>query len=160
MGRRSGGARARESLNGSPRPVHHKGVKEDLGEPARPVILFDGVCHLCNGFVQFVLQRDPTAQFAFAPLVSEFARQRLGALHLDSIVLVEGGKVAYAEMAVRRILSRLERPWPWVARIAGWLPAPLLAWGYRFVARHRYRLFGREEVCKLPQPRWKGRFLS
>ena len=160
MGRRSGAAQTRESLNGSPRPVHHKGVKEDSRGSARPVILFDGVCHLCNGFVQFVLQRDPTAQFAFAPLVSEFARQRLGALHLDSIVLVEGGKVAYAEMAVRRILSRLERPWPWVARIAGWLPAPLLAWGYRFVARHRYRLFGREEVCKLPQPRWKGRFLS
>src|ERR1039457_1893190 len=111
-----------------------KGVKEDSRGSARPVILFDGVCHLCNGFVQFVLQRDPTAQFAFAPLVSEFA--------------------------VRRILSRLERPWPWVARIAGWLPAPLLAWGYRFVARHRYRLFGREEVCNLPQPRWKGRFLS
>ena len=70
MGRRSGAAQTRESLNGSPRPVHHKGVKEDLGEPARPVILFDGVCHLCNGFVQFVLQRDPTGQFAFAPLES------------------------------------------------------------------------------------------
>ena len=134
------------------------GVREDVPLSSRPVILFDGVCHLCSGFVQFVLQRDPAGQFAFAPLQSQFARQRLSTVHLNSIVLLEAGHVVYAEIAVRRILSRLPPPWPWLARIAGWLPAPFLAWAYRLVARHRYRLFGREEVCMLPQPGWQGRF--
>jgi predicted DCC family thiol-disulfide oxidoreductase YuxK len=137
-----------------------KEVQEDITESTRSLILFDGVCHLCSGFVQFILQRDPDDQFAFAPLQSEFARQRLGTLHLDSIVLVDRGPVACAEIAVLRILSRLKRPWPWLARIAGCLPGPLLAWGYRFVARHHYRFLGRDEVRTLPQPHWKSRFLS
>ena len=140
--------------------AHHEGVREDVGESTRPVILFDGVCHLCNGFVQFVLPRDRASHFAFAPLQSEFARRRLGVVPLDSIVLAESGELVHAEIAVLRILSRLNRPWPWLAQMAGWLPGPLLAWGYRFVARHRYRLFGRDEICALPQPVWKDRFLT
>ena len=127
---------------------------------ARPVILFDGACHLCSGFVRFVLARDPSGQFAFAPLQSQFARQRLCSLHLNSIVLVDGDRVDYAETAVRRILSRLTPPWPSLARIAGWLPAPLLAWGYRVIARRRYLLFGRDDVCTLPCPGARDRFLS
>ena len=131
-----------------------------MAESTRPVILYDGVCQLCSGFVQFVLSRDPASHFAFAPLQSEFARQRVGTIHLDSIALAESGEVVYAEIAVLRILSRLNRPWPWLAQIAGWLPGPLLSWGYRFVARRRYRLFGRDEICALPQPGWKDRFLT
>jgi predicted DCC family thiol-disulfide oxidoreductase YuxK len=137
-----------------------KVVREGVAESTRPVILFDGVCHLCNGFVQFVLARDTAGLFAFAPLQSEFARQRLGTLRLDGIVLVDGDRLVYSETAVLGILSRLKRPWLWLARTAGWLPGPLLAWGYRLVARHRYRLFGRDEVCMLPRPHWKSRFLA
>jgi predicted DCC family thiol-disulfide oxidoreductase YuxK len=144
----------------APLLAHHEDVREDVAESTRPVILFDGECHLCNGFVQFVLPRDPAGYFAFAPLQSEFARQRLGAVHLDSIGLAENGEVVYAEIALLRILSRLNRPWPWLAQMTGRLPGPLLAWGYRFVARHRYRLFGRDEICALRQPAWKDRFLS
>ena len=125
-----------------------------------PLILFDGGCRLCNRFVRFVLPRDPDAHFAFAPLQSEFARQRLGTPHQDSIVLVDNGRVLYAEIAVLRILSRLQPPWPWLARTVGLLPGPFLAWGYRVVARHRHRFFGRGEVCMLPQPNWKSRFLG
>jgi len=126
----------------------------------RPVILFDGVCHLCNGFVQFVLRRDFAGQFDFAPLQSEYARERLGTLHLDGVVLLDNGQVIHDEAAALRILSRLKSPWPTVARIAGWLPVPLLGWCYRLVARHRYALFGKEEVCALPRPEWKSRFLA
>jgi predicted DCC family thiol-disulfide oxidoreductase YuxK len=129
-------------------------------EPTRPVILFDGVCHLCNGFVQFVLRQDRAGQFAFAPLQSEFARQRLGKLHLESVVLWDGGEIQEGEAAVLRILARLPRPWPWLAAMARLFPAPLRAWGYGLIARHRYRLFGREETCMLPRPEWKGRFLE
>jgi predicted DCC family thiol-disulfide oxidoreductase YuxK len=136
------------------------GIMKDVAESMRPVILFDGVCHLCNGFVQFVLRRDRAGQFDFAPLQSEFGRERLGTLHLDGIVLVERGQVVHAEKAVLRVLSGLQRPWPGFARIAGALPGPLLAWVYRLVARRRYGLFGKDEVCALPKPEWKGRFLS
>ena len=131
-----------------------------MAELARPVILFDGVCHLCSRFVQFVLQRDPAGQFDFAPLQSDFARQRLDTLHLTSVVLIEREQVFYAEIAVLRILSRLRWPWPWLARLASRLPGPLLAACYRFVAQSRYQIFGRDAVCALPPPQWKGRFLS
>lgn len=131
----------------------------ETAESRQRVILFDGVCHLCHGFVQFILARDSAGQFAFAPLQSELARRRLDTTHLASVVLLEDGEKFYAEAAVLRILSRLQSPWPWLGRIAGWLPASLLAWGYRLIARYRYRIFGRDEVCTLPSPEWKDRFL-
>jgi len=126
----------------------------------RPVILFDGVCHLCDGFVQFILKRDPAGHFAFAPLQSEFAQQRLGTLHLDSIALLEGDEILHAERAALRILSQLPQPWPTLASIAGSLPGSVLSWGYRLIARNRYRLWGKEETCMLPQPQWKDRFIA
>jgi predicted DCC family thiol-disulfide oxidoreductase YuxK len=121
----------------------------------RPVILFDGVCHLCNGLVRFVLRRDPAAVFDFAPLQSEFAQGRFSP---ESIVLLEAGQVYSAEIAVLRILSRLTWPWPLVSRIAALLPPGMLAWVYRLVAKHRYRWFGKYEICALPPPGSEGRF--
>lgn len=126
---------------------------------ARPVILFDGVCHLCNGFVRFVLARDG-GRFDFAPLQSAFAQQKLRGRAWDSVALAEGGELYFAEEAALRILAGLRAPWPWLARAFRVLPKPLLAWGYRLIARHRYRIFGREEQCALPRPEWQGRFLS
>ena len=124
------------------------------------VILFDGVCHLCNGFVQFVLERDKEARFAFAPLQSEFGTQQLRGASWDSVVLLEADRRYDAERAVLRILSGLRSPWPWIAKLLGLLPAGLLRWGYRWIAANRYRWFGREEQCILPRPEWKGRFLA
>ena len=124
------------------------------------MILFDGVCHLCNGFVQFVLKRDAAGVFEFAPLQSEYGEAQLSGSGWDSVVLLEDGRRYEAEAAVLRILSRLSGPWPAIAKIFGLLPVPLLRWGYRLIARYRYRLFGREDSCILPRPEWKGRFLS
>ena len=131
-----------------------------VADSSRPLILFDGVCHLCNGFVQFVLTRDTAGQFDFAPLQSSFGQEKLGHRTWDSVVLVEGERRYEAEFAVLRILSGLREPWPFLAKVLGWFPKSLLAWGYRLIARHRYTLFGREEVCALPRPEWKGRFLA
>ncbi|MEO8367867.1 MAG: DCC1-like thiol-disulfide oxidoreductase family protein [Candidatus Solibacter sp.] len=122
----------------------------------RPVILFDGVCHLCNGWVQFVLRRDSGAVFDFASLQSEFAQGRFS---LESVVLLEAGQVYSGVHAVLRILARLTWPWPLLSRIAGLLPRGLLAWVYRLVARHRYRWFGKYESCMLPPAGSAGRFL-
>jgi predicted DCC family thiol-disulfide oxidoreductase YuxK len=135
-------------------------VTSSIVETNQSVILFDGHCHLCNVFVRFVLCRDPAGQFRFSPLQSEFARRRLNGLHLNSVVLVERDGIYFAEAAALMILARLGRPWSWVARVAWWLPGPVLAATYRFVARHRYRIFGRDEVCGLPLPGWKERFLQ
>ena len=121
----------------------------------RPVILFDGVCHLCNGMVRFVLRRDAAGVFDFAPLQGEFAR---GRFNLDSLVLLDAGKVYAAEDAVLRILARLRWPWPLVARIARLAPRAVRSWVYRLVARNRYRWFGKHETCALPPTGSEGRF--
>jgi predicted DCC family thiol-disulfide oxidoreductase YuxK len=131
-----------------------------LDNPSRPLILFDGVCHLCHGSVQFVLKRDVAGRFDFAPLQSKLGQEKLNHRNWDSMALVEDGQVYEAEAGVLRVLARLSRPWPWIATMLGWLPRPVLRWGYRTVARNRYRWFGREEVCMLPRPEWKGRFLE
>ena len=121
----------------------------------RPVILFDGVCHLCNGLVPFVLRRDAARVFDFAPLQSEFAGGRFS---LESVVLLEAGQVYSGEIAVLRILSRLRWPWPWVARLAALPPRRVSMWVYNLVARHRYRWFGKYETCGLPPAGSEGRF--
>ena len=131
-------------------------VTQDPG--ARPVIFYDGVCRLCNGMVQFVLRHDPGEQFDFAPLQGEFARRHSGEAPPDSIALLDHGQLFYAGIAVLRILARLQAPWPLVARLVAWLPRPVLAWGYRVLAKHRYRLFGRYESCALPPPGSQTRF--
>lgn len=124
------------------------------------MILFDGVCHLCNGFVQFVLKRDAAGVYDFAPLQSEYGEGQLRGSGWDSVVLIEYGRRYEAEAAVLRILARVRSPWPFVAKLLSLLPNSLLRWGYRLIARNRYSIFGREDSCILPRPEWKGRFLS
>lgn len=127
-------------------------------------ILFDGVCNLCNGFVQFVIQRDPTAQFHFASLQSEAGRQLLAAqgaaapAEPETVMLIENGRVYTHSTAALRILRRLRGPWSWLYA-ATVVPRPLRDAVYRFVAHHRYRWFGRQEACWLPTPELKARFL-
>ena len=127
------------------------------------VILFDGVCNLCNGFVQFVIRRDPAARFQFAALQSAAGQALLAAHQLpapaepESIVLVEGGRAYTHSGAVLRILRRLPG-WGWLYAFRV-LPRVLRDAVYRWVARHRYRWFGREETCMMPTPELRARFL-
>lgn len=136
--------------------------------PAPATILFDGVCNLCNGFVQFVIRHDATGQFRFAALQSEAARHLLAAhgQHLTaaaladptSVMLVADGHVHTHSAAVLRIAGRLGGIWRLAA--VGWLlPGTWRDALYRYVARNRYRWFGRQESCMLPTPELRGRFL-
>src|SRR3954463_2071863 len=92
-------------------------MNHQLSNSPRPqLILFDGVCNLCNGFVQFVIARDPAARFAFAPLQSNTAakllnRHRLTTPLADSVVLVEGDRVFTRSSAALRIARGLGFPW-------------------------------------------------
>ncbi|OON69593.1 thiol-disulfide oxidoreductase DCC family protein [Hymenobacter sp. CRA2] len=133
--------------------------------PNSSVILFDGVCNLCHGLVQFVISRDPQGRFQFASLQSA-AGQRLMPAGInpdpndpDSVVLIENGRAYTHSTAVLRILRHLGGGWPLLA--AGLvLPRVLRDAAYRFVARNRYRWFGKQDECWLPTPELKARFLA
>ncbi|MBO0361051.1 thiol-disulfide oxidoreductase DCC family protein [Hymenobacter sp. BT186] len=134
-----------------------------MASPAA-VILFDGVCNLCNGFVQFVINHDPAGRFQFTSLQSEAGRQLLAqhgipaVIQPETVMLVENGRVYTHSTAALRVLRRLRGPWPLL--YAGMLvPRLLRDWVYRFIARHRYQWFGRKESCWLPTPELKARFL-
>src|SRR5437773_733528 len=121
-----------------------------------PVILFDGVCNLCNGFVHFVIARDPGARFQFAALQSDSARRLLARVDglrqvPDSVVLVDRGRVYTRSSAALRIARGLPFPWS-LARALLVVPRPLRDWVYDRVARHRYRWFGRKDTCIVPTP--------
>ena len=154
--------------------LRHPTARYLLGEPFRyhlpvvtaaaekPLILFDGECNLCDGFVQFVIRRDPRARFRFAALRSRAAAEALaaaghqGALP-DSIVLVCGRHVRTKSGAVLAILRRLRGLWPLTA--AFWLTPSLLRDGvYDVIARRRIRWFGRRDTCWVPTPELQARF--
>ncbi len=128
------------------------------------VILFDGVCNLCNGFVQFVIARDPTGRFRFAALQSDAARRLLGRRDTpqewpDSIVLVEDGGVFTRSTAALRVARGLRFPWPLAYAFVG-VPRALRDWVYEIVARNRYRWFGRRDACMLQTPELRARFID
>jgi predicted DCC family thiol-disulfide oxidoreductase YuxK len=126
----------------------------------RSVLLFDGVCNLCNGFVRFIIERDPARRFQFAPLQSDAARRLLQAAPLpDSLVLVEDGRFFVRSAAVLRVARGLRFPWS-LAYVFVAVPRPLRDWVYDIVARNRYGWFGRRDVCMVPTPELKARFLS
>ena len=129
-----------------------------------PVLLFDGVCNLCNGMVRFVVGREADPKLRFASLQSDFGRRLLKDRglpqgYLQGLVLVEGGQTFLNSEAAVRVALYLRRPWRWFAvlRLApSWLREPV----YRIVARQRYRLFGKRDACPLPLPELRERFLG
>lgn len=138
-------------------------LHESSDNNGHPVLLFDGVCNLCNASVQWVLLRDKKDQFRFAALQSDVGRQLLQAHGLssetlDSVVVVSGGRVLTHSDAPLEIVRLLGGIWSWLY-VFRWIPRRLRDGIYRFVARNRYRWFGKKETCMLPRPEWKERFL-
>lgn len=132
-------------------------------EIPEPVLLFDGVCNLCNGSVQWILQHDRRGIFRFASLQSDTGQTLLKHFQLavdqfDTVVLIDGAQMFTRSDAALEIVRRLNPPWSWlwIFRI---IPRPLRNAVYDWVARNRYRWFGRQEQCMLPRPEWKNRFL-
>jgi predicted DCC family thiol-disulfide oxidoreductase YuxK len=129
-----------------------------------PILLFDGVCNLCNASVQFVLKRDPEGRFRFASLQSEAAQELLAQFEhapadLSTVVLIENGQLYTKSDAALRAARRLPGLWPLLYGFII-LPRFLRNGVYDWIARNRYRWFGREEQCMLPRPEWKERFLG
>ncbi len=129
-----------------------------------PIVLFDGLCHLCSTTVQWLLERDTKEVFRFASLQSELGqhlvRHRLGpSTDIDSVVLIDGGSAYVCSDAVIEIARRLGFPWS-ILIFFKWVP---LSWRdaiYRWVARNRYRWFGARTTCWMPNKKWETRFLD
>jgi predicted DCC family thiol-disulfide oxidoreductase YuxK len=129
------------------------------------VVLFDGVCTLCNGAVNFVIDRDPAGYFQFAALQSDAGAGLLRAHGRepepgppDSLLLLEDGRVYERSEAALRIARRLSGAWKLLYALRV-VPRPLRDAVYRWVARHRYAWFGQRAVCRLPTPEEASRFL-
>lgn len=134
-----------------------------------PVLLYDGVCGLCNRLNWFVLRRDSDNRFRFAPLQSSFAREILrryekDSRDLDTVYLIvdygEPGEHLLSEAdAILEIFRALGGVWKLVAALRV-LPQSVLNLGYHLVARNRYRLFGRFDSCPLPSPEQRAKFFQ
>ena len=127
------------------------------------VLLFDGICNLCNGAVRFFIRRDLRKCLRFAPLQSETGQRILKANelpinHLSSIVFVEDGRSYINSSAVLRACGHLRFPWPAV-KVFLLVPRPFRDQTYKWVARNRYRWFGKKDECPLPDTVDADRFL-
>ncbi len=128
-----------------------------------PILLFDGVCNLCNASVQWVLKHDRKGVFRFAALQSDAGKallRRFGmpSADFDTVVMVAGDRVFTRSDAALEIVRRIGGAWS-LLTVFKIVPRPLRNAVYDWVARHRYRWFGRTESCMIPRPEWANRFL-
>jgi len=128
-----------------------------------PLLLFDGECSLCSSAVQFVLKHERDSELRFAPLQGEVGRSTLSAHGLDpetldTLVVVAEGRALVRSDAAFELVRHLG-PWR-VLRALRIVPRGLRDWVYDFVAKRRYRWFGKRDACWMPQPEHRGRFLD
>ena len=135
-----------------------------MAEPRvdKPIIFFDGVCGMCNTFVDLILRVDRKQQFLFAPLQGETAKRMLPPLAEDarewSFIYVDERGVHDQSDASLEVYRRLGGVWR-VLSLARYVPRAVRDPAYRVIARHRYRWFGKREQCRMPTPQEQARFL-
>jgi len=127
------------------------------------IILYDGVCNLCNASVRFVLEHDRKDYFRFAPLQSDIGRT-LAAKYdltpdLSTFFLIDHGKAYEKSLAWLEIVRLLGAPWSALYGLKI-VPGPVRDWVYDVIGRNRYRWFGRQDSCPVPKAEWQGKFLA
>jgi predicted DCC family thiol-disulfide oxidoreductase YuxK len=140
------------------------GSPDSLGNHKPVLVLFDGVCNLCNGLVQFIIQRDPKAKFKFASLQSDAGRSLLKKFNIDadllhSIVVFDDDEALQRSDAVIRIANYLGGGWK-ILKAFNILPKFFRDGCYNVVAANRYRIFGKKNSCMIPTPELKQRFIE
>jgi predicted DCC family thiol-disulfide oxidoreductase YuxK len=133
-----------------------------VGEP--DLVVFDGVCVLCNGFARFVHRHDQAGAFRFATAQSPagqaaYRSASLSPEAIDTILVRRQGKVLQKSAAVLAAVAAFGGPWRAVA-VFNLVPRPIRDWVYDRIARNRYRLFGRHDSCPLPPPGLRDRFVD
>jgi predicted DCC family thiol-disulfide oxidoreductase YuxK len=128
-------------------------------DDAGPIVFFDGVCNLCNASVAFLIRHDRRARLRFASLQGETAARMVpDAKAIASVALWEKGKLHRRSGAALRMIARMGGPWRAAAALL--LVPPFIRDGvYEWIARNRYRWFGKRESCRLPTAAEAGRFL-
>ncbi|MDQ3490131.1 MAG: thiol-disulfide oxidoreductase DCC family protein [Acidobacteriota bacterium] len=127
------------------------------------IVLFDGVCNFCNSSVNFVIQHDRKGYFKFAPLQSTVGWELLNKYKVetskaDSVVVIDDGRVYLRSDGALHVAGKLDKPWSWLSFLII-VPRPIRDFIYRLLAKYRYRLFGKKDVCMIPTPELKQRFL-
>lgn len=128
----------------------------------RPIIFFDGVCNLCNGFVDYILKVDKNHNFYLTSLQGKTAKSHLplkDTSQMDSVILKDGSKLYYKSSAIFKIALSLKGPLLLI--LPFWvLPRPITNWVYDLIASRRYSLFGKKELCRLPSENEAKHFLD
>ncbi|MFS0576058.1 thiol-disulfide oxidoreductase DCC family protein [Sporosarcina sp. 179-K 3D1 HS] len=126
------------------------------------IVLFDGECNFCDASVQFILKRDPAAHFLFTSLQSETGQQLKKQYYIpenvDSIVLIEKGKAYTKSSAALHIAKKLDGLWHLLFLFI-LVPRPLRDVAYDYIAKNRYKWFGKKDSCMLPPPEIRKRFI-
>lgn len=131
-------------------------------EQTKYLIVFDGVCNLCNWAVRFVIRRDPKAKFLFTPLQSAYGKElsfkyQFDTQKADSIQLIKNGILFIESDAILEIIKELAGPWRYFWYLKFW-PRFIRDFIYRWIAKNRYQLFGKQEACMVPTPEIQKRF--
>ncbi|MDI9858648.1 thiol-disulfide oxidoreductase DCC family protein [Flectobacillus roseus] len=138
--------------------------EEALKQYSYDLILFDGVCNFCNSSINFVIDHDSQKRFKFASLQSEVGQQYLAQFSrnkkdFDSVLLVKNGRVFEKSDAALHIARHLDGAWKSLYFLR-WVPRVVRDMIYDLVAKNRYRIFGKSDACRLPNPELRERFLA
>lgn len=133
--------------------------------PEQRIILFDGVCNLCNRAVQFIIKRDKADRYRFSALQSEMGQKltserNIDTQKVDSIILIEPGKAYYIKAAAALEIGKSFGGFWRVLGLFEWVPPVIGNWIYDIVAKNRYRWFGRKDQCMVPTKELKAKFLE
>jgi predicted DCC family thiol-disulfide oxidoreductase YuxK len=144
--------------------LHAPTTANDVTQIPDSLVLFDGVCNLCSALVQFVIRHDPAAKFRFAAIQSEIGREifqshGLDPADLQTFVFISDGKMYVRSDAAIEVVSRFGGAWRFFT-VFRLVPRVARDWIYSVIARNRYRWFGRKDVCMIPTPEIKERFLG
>lgn len=128
------------------------------------IVLFDGVCNLCSGWVQFLIKRDPYAEFSFCSVQSKEGRELIESIGLDSnqietMAYIRSGQVFLRSTAFLEIVKILPVGWP-ILSLGLYVPRRFRDWFYNIIARNRYRIAGKKEQCLIPTEELKVRFIE
>lgn len=142
--------------------------KEDLlqifvrWDGMKRIVLFDGECNFCDYSVQFIIKRDPKGFFTFASLQSDIGKELMKKYHvpgdINSMVLLEGNKFYLKSTAAIRICKQLNGAWK-ILYVLNIIPKPIRDFFYDYIAKNRYKWFGKNDSCMIPSPEERKRFL-
>jgi len=128
------------------------------------IILFDGICNLCNSSIQFIIRHDKKGKFRFASLQSDFGKMQIKKNQIDtsktdSVIYIYNNKAYIQSDAALKIVRQLNSAWPFLYILIV-IPKFLRNWIYNYIAKNRYKWFGKKESCMIPNPELKSRFLG